>query len=137
MRKKEEKKQRKAQDVKERKVKKKMGLIMYYMCPCFRVYYDPSRGDELLTADEKAERDRRLAEARRQAELRVKNPETAQWKNFEKKIDPEVGEGETYVIERHVKTERKRNERAISREERKKKRMDDQDLKHRALYDVA
>ncbi len=109
-----------------------MGLLMYFMCPCLRVYYDSSREDELLTADQRAERERKLAEARRQAELRIKNPETAEWQNFEKKINPEKGGSEEYYEEKVLKTERKRVERAGTRQERKAARAADGDLQVKA-----
>jgi Ca2+-binding EF-hand superfamily protein len=126
--KKEAKKKMKEDDIKAKKVKKKMGLAFYFCCPCCRVYYDPSREDELLTADERAARDKRLADARRAAELRVKNPETAEWQNFQAKIDPLKGGSEEYFIEKLEKTETARVERKLSRAERKAAREADPDL---------
>ncbi len=136
--KKEAKKLAKEQDQKNKKVKKKMGLIYFLCCPCMRVYYDPSRQDELLTEDERKEKERRLAEARRQAELRVKNPETAEWKNFQAKFDPAKGGSEETFIEKIDKTEKMRAERKGSRAERRANRAADPDLvvKHKMPGEV-
>jgi hypothetical protein len=40
----------------------------------------------------------------RLAELKAKNPETATWENFKKRIDPSKGGAEEYVLNKHVKT---------------------------------
>jgi hypothetical protein len=92
-RKKEKKKQRK----KDRKTQRAMGSLRYYLCPCMRRYYDPSLSAyDKLSEEEKARRDAEIAVARRQAELRVKNPETATWLKYQKKI---AQENQVYAIE--------------------------------------
>ncbi len=105
-----------------------MGVLFFVCCPCMRVYYDPSRGDELLTEEERKEKERRLAEARRKAELRVKNPETAEWKNFQAKFDPEKGGNEEAFVEKIEKTEKARRERNCSRADRRAARAADEDF---------
>jgi hypothetical protein len=92
-RKKEKKKERK----KARKTQRAMGSLRYYLCPCMRKYYDPSLTQyDKLSEEEKAKRDEEIALARRQAELRVKNPETAVWLKYQKKI---AKENQVYAIE--------------------------------------
>lgn len=91
--KKEKKKQRK----KDRKTQRAMGAVRYYLCPCMRKYYDPSLSAyDKMSEEEKALRDQEIAVARRQAELRVKNPETAIWLKYQKKI---AAENQVYSLE--------------------------------------
>lgn len=91
--KKEKKKQRK----KDRKTLRAMGAVRYYLCPCMRKYYDPSLSAyDKMSEEEKALRDQEIAVARRQAELRVKNPETAIWLKYQKKI---AAENQVYSLE--------------------------------------
>ena len=117
---------------KAKKIKRAMGLLMYYGCPCLRFLYDPTRQEEEGDAALKAERERLAAEARRKADLAAKNPETKAWHEFEKKINPEKGgDGEKYVVERHMKTERQREARAESRAERRDRRKNDKKLQHK------
>ena len=83
----EKKKEKKKQRKKNRKTQRAMGSLRYYLCPCMRKYYDPSLSAyDKLSEEEKALRDQEIAVARRQAELRVKNPETAVWLKYQKKI---------------------------------------------------
>lgn len=92
-RKKEKKKQRK----KNRKTQRAMGSLRYYLCPCMRKYYDPSLSAyDKLSEEEKAKRDEEIAVARRQAELRVKNPETAAWMKYQQKV---ARENQVYSLE--------------------------------------
>lgn len=92
-RKKEKKKQRK----KNRKTQRAMGSLRYYLCPCMRKYYDPSLSAyDKLSEEEKAKRDEEIALARRQAELRVKNPETAVWMKYQQKV---ARENQVYSLE--------------------------------------
>ena len=65
--------------------------------------------------------------ARRKADLAAKNPETAPWKKFEKKLD-EQGPG--FIQEKIVKSVRHREQRAETRAEKKAKRRSDEDLQH-------
>jgi hypothetical protein len=121
------KKADKLKNARQRRIKRKMGIVRYYLCFCLRYRYDDSV--EELTEEEKAERDRKIALARRMAELAVKNPVTAPWRKFEKKIDPVKGQGEKYVIEKHDKTERPREERRDNRADRRNARKHDEDLR--------
>ena len=130
--KKRQKKLAKGRYAEERKVKKKMGLLRYYLCPCLRVYYDPSRADELLTEDQKADRAAKLAALRRQQDLDAKNPQTAYARKFLKKVDPEQGGSEEAVVEKHLKTERHREARSTNRAQRRSDRQNDDDLKHKS-----
>lgn len=92
-RKKEKKKQRK----RNRQTKRVMGSLRYYFCPCMRKFYDPSLSAyDKMSDEEKALRDQEIAHARRQAELRVKNPETAIWLKYQKKI---AAENQVYSLE--------------------------------------
>ena len=92
--------------------------------------YD-NKKDE-LTLEERAERDRLIALARRQADLAAKNPITHPWKKFEAKINPELGGEDDYVEKREQKVERARDDRQHDRTLRKKERKHDPDLKLRA-----
>jgi len=84
------KKERKKAKKKARKTLRAMGALRYYLCPCMRKYYDPTlTAYDQMTAEEKAQRDKEIAYARRQAELRVKNPETAAWKQYQEKVAKE------------------------------------------------
>lgn len=130
-RRKKELKLAKKKNQKERKLKKKMGVFKYYLCPCYHRYYDVDNIIDYLTDDEKAERQKKIELARRQNDLKAKNPETAIWRKFEKKINPELGGNIEIVEEKNVKIERKRGERQISREERRNKRQQDEDLQHK------
>mmetsp|Transcript_23026 Transcript_23026/g.51621 ORF Transcript_23026/g.51621 Transcript_23026/m.51621 type:complete len:213 (+) Transcript_23026:901-1539(+) len=81
------KKEKKKALKKSRKTKRAMGALRYYLMPCMRKYYDPTvTAYDRLTDEEKALRDREVFLARRQAELRVKNPETAAWQNYQDKV---------------------------------------------------
>ena len=97
--KKRQKKLAKGRYAQEKKVKKSMGLLRYYLCPCLRVYYDPSRSDELLTDDQRAAKAAKLAAIRRQQDLDAKNPETPYSRKFLKRLDPAQGGSEDVVIE--------------------------------------
>lgn len=46
-------------------IRKRMGLVRYYMCPCLRAYFDPGNED-LLSLAEREKRARELARLRRQ-----------------------------------------------------------------------
>eukprot|EP00598_Pedospumella_elongata_P007760 CAMPEP_0184985514 /NCGR_PEP_ID=MMETSP1098-20130426/14154_1 /TAXON_ID=89044 /ORGANISM="Spumella elongata, Strain CCAP 955/1" /LENGTH=409 /DNA_ID=CAMNT_0027509603 /DNA_START=91 /DNA_END=1320 /DNA_ORIENTATION=+ len=92
-----QKKEKKKQRKKDRKTQRAMGSLRYFLCPCMRKYYDPSLSAyDKLSEEEKAQRDKEIAAARRQAELRVKNPETAVWLKYQKKI---AAENQVYSLE--------------------------------------
>lgn len=89
----EAKKERKKTAKKNRKIQRNMGLVKYFLCPCYRADYDPSRtAYDKLSQAEKEEWDKQVALARRQAELKLKNPETASWLKFEKKMTKVIPE---------------------------------------------
>ena len=117
-----------------KKVKKKMGVIRYFCCPCFRYKYRDLEGEKAYQTalDEKARRKAQILKERREYDLRMKNPITDAWVKFEKKIEPEKGGSETFIPKKEVKMERKRNERKENRADRRKKRLDDPDLNPRA-----
>jgi hypothetical protein len=157
-------KEKRKQQKKNRKIQRNMGLVKYYLCPCFRSYYDPSlTAYDKMTEEEKAEWDRQVAVARRSAELKLKNPETTAWQKYEKKlskvvedplqvlditeeskIDIEATQSQqlaplvsnrdekevsfeqksvkTYLEAKHSTTQRPREERAQTREERRNQR---------------
>ena len=46
-----------------RHIRKKMGLLRYYCCPCIRYLYDDTK--EKLSKEERAERERLIALAKR------------------------------------------------------------------------
>ena len=112
-----------------RKIKRNMGVFMYYLAPCFRAYYDPTKEpDEEEDVEEKA---RQKALARKAVSLAAKNPDTPASRAFAAKTDPMQGGSELYVLNAHVKTGRQRESRALGRYERKLDRKKDGDLNHR------
>jgi hypothetical protein len=78
--------------------------------------------------DAKKKRAAEIAEAKRLAELRLKNPETAAWTKYQEKKEEEVVvKGNTGFIEiEQEKITRKRRGRAESREERRNKRKEEE-----------
>ena len=93
----EKKNEKKKLRKKNRKTLRAMGSLRYYLCPCMRKYYDPSLSSyDKLSEEEKAARDKEIAIIRRQAELKIKNPETAVWLKYQKKI---ANENQVYAIE--------------------------------------
>lgn len=137
----ERKREKRRQRKRDKKVQRSMGLLKYYLCPCLRRYHDPARTDyDELTDEQKAERDKQLAVARRQAELRIKNPETAPWIQYQKKVEETAvaePEGPGYVAYKVGATERPREVRAESRAERRQQRRKDPDLKFKARTTVS
>ncbi|RYG68414.1 hypothetical protein EON64_05215 [archaeon] len=144
-----EKKERKKLQKRNRKIQRNMGLLKYYLCPCFRALYDPTlTAYDKMSEAEKAEFDKQAAVLRRQAELKLKNPETAAWRKYEQKVGLVVEEGAEdskhstpalslvplsegssaspakvpYLEEKIQSTQRPREERAFTREERRKQR---------------
>lgn len=107
-----EKKEKRKQQKKNKKIQRNMGLLRYYMCPCLRKYYDPASSElDKLTAEQKLEREQQLKLARRLAELKIKNPETADWLKYQKKVQDELGViEEEREFEIKGKTEMKINE---------------------------
>ena len=123
--KKKAKKEKKADAGNQKKIKKKMGLLRYYLCPFCRGMYD-DRNTDGLTDDQIRDRERL---ARLEA-LASKNPVTSGWKKYEKKIKAESGGSENYAVEKQLKTERHREARAMNRAERRTERKNDSDLHH-------
>jgi len=123
--KKKAKKEKKARAGKERKIKKSMGILRYYLCPCLRFMYDPDSGYG-LTEEQKAA----AARNKRLEELALKNPTTAHWKKFAKKIDPKQGGSDDYVVVKVLKTERHREVRQSARANRRAERKNDDVLAH-------
>lgn len=81
---------------KNRQIRRNMGLIKYYFCPCYRALYDPANSETAhLSAEEKVEREKQIALRRRKAELDLKNPVTAEWLKYEKKVAPDLAALET------------------------------------------
>lgn len=107
-----EKKEKRKQQKKSKKIQRNMGLLKYYLCPCLRKYYDPALSElDKLTAEQKLEREQQLKLQRRLAELKIKNPETADWLKYQKKIQEELGViEEDREFEIKGKTEMKINE---------------------------
>lgn len=77
--------------LRQRKIRKKMGMLKYYLCPWNRKAYDkmfPRRQKEQdhgLSAEELAElRKKAREEAKRLEEMMIKNPETQEWRNYMK-----------------------------------------------------
>ena len=126
MAKKKAKREKKANWKRDQKIKKAMGTLRYFICPCIRFMYDPD-DDRGLTEEQKKERD----EKRRADELATKNPETAHWKQMERRIDPNKGGSESYVIDKVLKTERHREARTTGRADRRAERKADEGLAHK------
>ena len=120
------KKAAKAKRKETRHIRKKMGLIRFYCCPCLRYMYDDTK--DKLTEEERAERERLIALARRKAELEAKNPNTNAARKFEKKANSD----KNMVAERIYKSEREREERVVARGERREGRK-----RNRVLTDLA
>mmetsp|Transcript_15981 Transcript_15981/g.24083 ORF Transcript_15981/g.24083 Transcript_15981/m.24083 type:complete len:341 (+) Transcript_15981:181-1203(+) len=117
----------------ERKTRKRMGLARYYCCPCLRFMYDgsvlPDQSQEVV--DMKAKRAAEIAEAKRLAELRLKNPETQAWNKYKEKKETLVARGNTNFIEsQQDKITRNRNKRVEDRKERRKRRDEEQKVKY-------
>lgn len=75
--------------LRQRKIRKKMGVLKYYCTPWLRKNYDkmypPRDKGEVhkLSAEELAELRRKAREeAKRLEELQIKNPETQEWRNY-------------------------------------------------------
>lgn len=98
-------------------IQRKMGLLKYYCCPWFRYLYDP----DFMTDEERAEKARLAAIAKRQAELDAKNPVTHEWKKYEKKLE-KVGDAEKFIEEKMVESLRGREERMDKRADKKAER---------------
>eukprot|EP01039_Chlorochromonas_danica_P010615 gene10615-11763_t len=112
----EAKKEKKKQDKKNRKIQRNMGLIKYYLCPCYRADYDPSRtAYDKLSQAEKEEWDRQVALKKREAELKLKNPETVDWMKFQKRLEKieEEGVEKDEKAEKDVSAEDKAMEPAV------------------------
>ena len=128
-----DRKKAKLQNRKERvranKIRKKMGILRYYLMPCFRSYYAPPIKPEAeideekrLEEERKKKREEEIAQARKQDDLAVKNQETAEWQKYEKKINPEKGGKEEYIQEKIVKIKKARTQRVEQRKDRKQRR---------------
>jgi len=124
--KKRAKREKKANARKIQKIKKSMGILRYYMCPCIRFMYDPD-DERGMTEEQKKERDMK----NRADELKTKNPETPHWKQLEKKLDPAKGGSESFVVEKILKTERHREARSNARADRRAERKQDDTLAHK------
>ena len=99
-------------------VMRKMGLLRYYCCPWNRYLYDP----DFMTDEERAEKARLAALAKRQAELDAKNPVTHEWKKYEKKLE-KIGDAEKFIEEKMVESLRSREERSDARANKKAERL--------------
>jgi hypothetical protein len=112
-----------------RKIKRNMGVIMYYICPWWRSFYDPTKEPE--EDEDQEERERQKALARKAASLAAKNPETPASRAFEEKTNPTKGGSKVYVLQSHAKTGRQREHRAAGRDERKRDRKGKDELVHK------
>lgn len=80
-------KERRKEERKNRKIKKKMGLFRFYLCPCMRDLFDPTKAPiDHLSEKERAEKEREFQRMKREAELKIKNPETVHWLKYQKKV---------------------------------------------------
>lgn len=123
---KEDKKQKRREATRANKIMRQMGIVRYYLCPCFRIFYAPPveelENEELTREQLKKKRQDEIKAAKRKADADAKNQETVEWKNFKKKTDPTVG-GNIEIIEKAVmKTGRRRDDRVVARRDRKEKR---------------
>ena len=114
---------RKARD---RKIKGNMGMLMYYMCPMYRDYFDPTVGRDYRKIEQERLAAQKLKDALAHKTEDVTNPETAEWHRFTKKVEDD----KDYVITRHLKTEKNREIRTGGRAERKAKRKNQIDPHH-------
>ncbi|CAE7466538.1 unnamed protein product [Symbiodinium microadriaticum] len=122
-----------ARKANERKTRKRMGLMRYYCCPCFRYMFDGSVLPEVDPAVEDAKKKRaaEIAEAKRMAELRLKNPETQAWQKYKEKKEDQFAKGNTTFIEdSQEKQKKKRSERVENRQARRQRRADEESIKY-------
>lgn len=144
MQKKRDLEKEKLLEEKNRKIKKKlrkknkilikrMGIIKFLLCPCMRYKYDDNDDNEDLkniSKDEKEEKERQLQQARREAELRIKNPETAVWLKYKEKIgeiDAIIEEEKKYEEELEEELE-KEQEKIIEKYKKKHPEANEQQL---------
>lgn len=117
----------------ERKLRRKMGLIRYFCCPCLRfMFIEVEPTVNPIEDDEKKKKALAIQEAKRQYELKLKNPETPAWKIYEnKKAQALEGlrEGNVEVLDTADRVQRKRKERTENRKSRRENRKLDEDLK--------
>ncbi|GMI34877.1 hypothetical protein TeGR_g922 [Tetraparma gracilis] len=83
--------------LRQRKIRKKMGMVKYFLCPWNRKQWDKmfprhmAEASNALSAEELAElRKKAREEAKRLEELLIKNPETQEWRNYLKEKDKKV-----------------------------------------------
>jgi hypothetical protein len=93
-------KEARKREKKNRVIRRNMGVMKYYFCFCYRDYYDPANSHVAhLSAEEKLEREKQLKIMKRQAELKLKNPETADWLKYQKKIVSDMQQVENRQVE--------------------------------------
>lgn len=122
-----EKDARKVERARQRKIKKKMGVLGYMCCPCLRSRYDDRSDEDAYEAalDARRKRKEEILRKRRLEELKIKNPVTDPWIRFEKKVEPEKGGDGNFLPVKEERMERKRVERGQGRADRKKQRQED------------
>eukprot|EP01041_Mallomonas_annulata_P003364 gene3364-6658_t len=117
--------EKRRQEVRNNKLRKRMGCLYFYFCPCLRGYYmsrlEPEPVEE--PEDERKKRQEAIAAAKRKTDCDVKNQETVEWQKFEKKIKPEIGGSEQYIEKKLEKVQRNRVSRVETRKDRKNQRL--------------
>jgi hypothetical protein len=102
--------------LREKRIRKKMGLLRYVFCPAQRVAFrklfpvDDAEAEKTLSeAELQAQKAKQREVERRLRELNAKNPETGAWKDYQKRrVRMEYAQG----IAEPIRLRRSANERA-------------------------
>ena len=118
----------KAERIRQRKIRKKMGLIYYYFCPCLREHWDKlfppvDQQRELTDAERKALMKKSLEDQKRQEDIDQKNGLSLEYLKFKEKKKLLLEQWEKQkVVPKRVYKERK--ERVSNRRDRFKGKLD-------------
>ena len=86
---------RKDEKLAMRKLRRKMGIVRYYCCPCLRfLYADPKAAVDPSVEEERQRKIREMLAEKRRLELLIKNPVTHEYKVFSKKKEDFEAEAE-------------------------------------------
>ena len=126
----EKKKQRalaKAERIRQRKIRKKMGTLYYYLCPCLREHWDklfpPPENNEISDAEKKKRMRDALENQKRQEDIDQKNQLSLEYMKFKEKKQLLLEQWEKQkVVPKRVYKERK--ERVSNRRDRFKGKLD-------------
>ena len=117
----------KAERIRQRKIRKKMGTIYYYLCPCLREHWDrlfpPEEKNEISDEERKRRMKEALENQKRQEDIDQKNQVSLEYMKFKEKKMLLLEQWEKQkVVPKRVYKERK--ERVSNRRERFKGKLD-------------